>query len=142
LGRTAAIWNLHEAIRQHRFIAVVGASGSGKSSVVRAGLVPQLRQEKDTTWGVATLLPGDEPLKALARAVSPLLEPDTMDQTDRLVKINKLADAFAKQDVSLHDESKHERKRRNGRKKQRQSVLKRRRELSDGNGTSIWRFWS
>lgn len=102
-GRTAAIRNLHEAVRQHRFIAVVGASGSGKSSVVRAGLVPQLRQEKDTTWEVATLFPGHEPLKALARAVSPLLEPETMDETDRLVKINKLAEAFAKRDVSLHD---------------------------------------
>lgn len=78
-------------------------SGSGKSSVVRAGLVPQLRQEKETTWEVATLFPGDEPLKALARAVSPLLEPETMDETDRLVKINKLADAYAKQEVSLHD---------------------------------------
>ncbi len=102
-GRNAAIRDLYEAIRQHRFIAVVGASGSGKSSVVRAGLVPQLRQEKDTTWEVATLFPGDEPLKALARAVSPLLEPETMDETDRLLKINKLADAFAKKAVSLHD---------------------------------------
>ncbi|MBX3331145.1 MAG: SUMF1/EgtB/PvdO family nonheme iron enzyme [Nitrospira sp.] len=102
-GRTAAIRNLHEAIRQHRFIAVVGASGSGKSSVVRAGLVPQLRQEKETIWEVATLFPGDEPLKALARSVSPLLEPETMDETDRLLKINKLADAFAKKEVSLHD---------------------------------------
>jgi formylglycine-generating enzyme required for sulfatase activity/energy-coupling factor transporter ATP-binding protein EcfA2 len=102
-GREAAIRNLHEAIRQHRFIAVVGASGSGKSSVVRAGLVPQLRQEQDTTWDVATLFPGDDPLKALARAVSPLLEPDTMDETDRLWKINKLANALEKHDVSLHD---------------------------------------
>ena len=102
-GRQAAIGHLHEAIRQHRCIAVVGASGCGKSSVVRAGLVPKLRQEKDTTWDVATLFPGDEPLKALARAVSPLLEPETMDETDRLVKINKLADAFAKKEVSLHD---------------------------------------
>ncbi|MDF0676356.1 MAG: SUMF1/EgtB/PvdO family nonheme iron enzyme [Nitrospira sp.] len=102
-GRQAAVRNLHGAVRQHRFIAVVGASGSGKSSVVRAGLVPQLRQEKETTWEVATLFPGGEPLKALAWAVSPLLEPETKDETDRLSKINKLADAFAKQDVSLHD---------------------------------------
>ncbi len=102
-GRQAAIRTLQAAIRQHRFIAVVGASGSGKSSVVRAGLVPQLRQEKETTWDVATLFPGDDPLKALARAVSLLLEPEAMDETDRLVKINKLAEAFAKHDVSLHD---------------------------------------
>ncbi|MFO0779429.1 MAG: SUMF1/EgtB/PvdO family nonheme iron enzyme [Nitrospira sp.] len=102
-GRQATIGHLYAAIKQHRFLAVVGASGSGKSSVVRAGLVPQLRQEKDTIWDVATLFPGDEPLKALARAVSPLLEPQAMDEIDRLVKINKLADALARQDVNLHD---------------------------------------
>lgn len=106
-GRQAAIRHLHEALQQHRCIAVVGASGSGKSSVVRAGLVPKLRQEKNTTWEIATLFPGEEPLKALARAVSPLLEPDVTDETDRLVKINKLADAFSKKDVSLHDVGLH-----------------------------------
>jgi formylglycine-generating enzyme required for sulfatase activity len=102
-GREAAIRNLHEAVRQHQFIAIVGASGSGKSSVLRAGLVPQLRQEKATTWEIATLFPGDEPLKALARALSPLLEPEIMDETDRLRRINNLADAFTKKEVSLHD---------------------------------------
>ncbi|MBS0151483.1 MAG: SUMF1/EgtB/PvdO family nonheme iron enzyme [Nitrospira sp.] len=102
-GRKAAIQTLYETVREHRFIAVVGASGSGKSSIVRAGLLPQLRREERTVWDVLTLSPGDEPLKALARAVSPLLEPEALDKTDRLKKINKLTDAFAKQEVSLHD---------------------------------------
>ena len=45
-----------------RFVTVVGSSGSGKSSVVLAGLVPRLR-----TGGavVATMVPGDQPVDAL-----------------------------------------------------------------------------
>ena len=41
-GREAAIEGLVEGIKHHPFLALVGASGSGKSSVVRAGLVPRL----------------------------------------------------------------------------------------------------
>src|SRR5262245_43859478 len=42
-GREAAISRLNGAVQHQPFVAVVGASGSGKSSVVRAGLVPRLR---------------------------------------------------------------------------------------------------
>ncbi|MDR4468234.1 MAG: SUMF1/EgtB/PvdO family nonheme iron enzyme [Nitrospira sp.] len=102
-GRKAAIQTLYETVRDHRFISVVGASGSGKSSIVRAGLLPQLRQEKERIWDVVTLFPGSEPLKALAWAVSPLFEPETVGAMDRVKKIKNLADAFAKKDITLHD---------------------------------------
>jgi WD40 repeat protein/class 3 adenylate cyclase len=51
-----------------RFLAVVGPSGSGKSSVVRAGLVPALRQGRLTgsdRWLVVEMLPGAHPLEEL-----------------------------------------------------------------------------
>ena len=54
---------------------MVGASGSGKSSVVRAGLVPRLRSDRRTAWETVILVPTAEPLKALAKALIPLLEP-------------------------------------------------------------------
>src|SRR6516165_3373981 len=41
-GREAAIDKLLAAVQRHPFVAVVGASGSGKSSAIRAGLVPRL----------------------------------------------------------------------------------------------------
>jgi WD40 repeat protein/transcriptional regulator with XRE-family HTH domain len=44
------------------FLAVVGASGSGKSSLVRAGLAVALKQ---ASWDVRIFTPGDDPLKAL-----------------------------------------------------------------------------
>jgi WD40 repeat protein len=51
------------AVRQN-FLAVVGASGSGKSSVVRAGLIPALRRR--TGWLIHTITPTAKPLDAVA----------------------------------------------------------------------------
>src|SRR5208282_1616252 len=54
-------------VKEHGFVAVVGPSGSGKSSLVSAGLLPALRKQGRTTmWDVVTLRPGKWPLHALA----------------------------------------------------------------------------
>jgi hypothetical protein len=74
-GREAAVDKLASAVPRQPFVAVVGASGSGKSSVVRAGLVPRLRSDRRTAWETVILLPTAEPLKALAKALVPLWEP-------------------------------------------------------------------
>jgi WD40 repeat protein len=50
---------------------VVGRSGSGKSSLVYAGLLPALRRECDRFWNVLSLRPGPAPLRALAVAFNP-----------------------------------------------------------------------
>lgn len=56
---------------QDRFFAVVGASGSGKSSLVRAGLVPALRWNKaSTTWLIQVLTPTAHPLECLASTLT------------------------------------------------------------------------
>lgn len=101
-GRQAAIDQLVSAVADRTFLAVVGASGCGKSSVVRAGLVPALRRSRDPVWEIATLVPGDEPFKALARALAPLLFPK-LDVIDRVEKANKLSVRFAEGAVPLRD---------------------------------------
>jgi energy-coupling factor transporter ATP-binding protein EcfA2 len=68
-GRDDAIRELVARVQEHSFVAVVGPSGSGKSSLVFAGLLPALRQQRRTTmWDVVTLRPGASPLRALAAA--------------------------------------------------------------------------
>jgi WD40 repeat protein len=55
-----------------RFLAVVGPSGSGKSSVVMAGLVPALRAgglSGSRTWFIADMMPGQEPFRELESAL-------------------------------------------------------------------------
>jgi WD40 repeat protein len=51
-----------------RFLAVVGPSGSGKSSLVRAGLLPRLERLRDRWILVPGLTPGERPIRNLARS--------------------------------------------------------------------------
>jgi WD40 repeat protein len=67
----SAIGELVGKLREHSFVMVVGRSGSGKSSLVYAGLLPALRRERDRFWYVLTLRPGQSPLRALAEAFNP-----------------------------------------------------------------------
>src|SRR5215831_17214905 len=62
------IGQLVRKVREHPFVTVVGRSGSGKSSLVFAGLIPALRRDRNRFWNVLTLRPGPSPLRALAAA--------------------------------------------------------------------------
>jgi WD40 repeat protein/transcriptional regulator with XRE-family HTH domain len=58
------------SLYERRFLAVVGASGSGKSSLIRAGLVPALRWNKDSAdWIIHTITPTAHPLESLAASL-------------------------------------------------------------------------
>jgi len=66
------ISRLDEPARLGRFLTVVGPSGSGKSSVVRAGLVPALRKgalEQFTKWPVLDIVPGAHPFEEVEAAL-------------------------------------------------------------------------
>jgi hypothetical protein len=55
----------------HRFLTVIGASGSGKSSLVRAGLLPALRWRKESSgWSIYVMTPTAHPLEALAEVLN------------------------------------------------------------------------
>ena len=70
-GRETAIATLQEAVEARPFVVVLGASGTGKSSLVKAGVVPRL--ETDVRWRVLPIVrPGTAPLDALAHAVASL----------------------------------------------------------------------
>ncbi|MBZ0280505.1 MAG: protein kinase [Anaerolineae bacterium] len=72
-GREALVETILERLKtDSRFLAVVGPSGSGKSSVVMAGLVPAIRQGKlpgSERWFVVNIVPGDQPLQKLSAAL-------------------------------------------------------------------------
>ncbi len=92
-GREDYTKKLHDKFQNCNFIAVVGASGSGKSSIVRAGLIPKLRNDTQAPWEILTIVPGDRPLYNLAAGLLPLLEPD-MSVSDRLIKVGELEQAL------------------------------------------------
>ncbi len=66
-GREKVVQLLMEKLGQANFVPIIGASGSGKSSVVRAGLIPQL--EKNGWRVLEPILPGDEPLAELKKVL-------------------------------------------------------------------------
>ncbi|MEH2213230.1 nSTAND1 domain-containing NTPase [Nostoc sp.] len=70
-GREALTQQLIHQLRDRSFLAVIGASGSGKSSIVQAGVIPQLRLGKQIPsseqWWIKSIRPGGNPLEALAR---------------------------------------------------------------------------
>jgi class 3 adenylate cyclase len=71
-GREALIAHLIGRLVETRFLAVVGPSGSGKSSVVRAGLVPALRRGAlpgSETWRIVEMFPGAYPFEELEAAL-------------------------------------------------------------------------
>jgi len=74
-GRSRTVETLYERVQSFGFVPVVGRSGSGKSSVVFAGLIPRLRKQAlqpgGRVWDVVTLTPGAQPLHALARTFNP-----------------------------------------------------------------------
>ncbi|MCX8067093.1 MAG: trypsin-like peptidase domain-containing protein, partial [Anaerolineae bacterium] len=97
-GREVFADRLVEEVKRHPLTAVVGPSGSGKSSVVFAGLLPRLRPCAE--WAIVACRPGREPFAELAAALLPLLEP-TMTETDRLREIPKLADGLRSGEIPL-----------------------------------------
>ncbi len=100
-GRDDFTRELIQAVDGSPFVAVVGASGSGKSSVVQAGLIPALRRRGG--WAVGVLRPGGEPWRSLAGCLHALLAAADGASAgsagaERQRVIGQLADALEKGD--------------------------------------------
>jgi len=86
-GRQRLIKTLVSHLEKSRLLCVVGPSGSGKSSVVRAGVIPSLKNgglEGSQAWTfLPTMVPGSKPLLNLARLIfhqSSTEKPDEAEQ--------------------------------------------------------------
>ena len=79
-GREKEIDELLRRLRLTRFLSVIGTSGSGKSSLVRSGLIPALYSgamvKAGASWRIAVLRPGEDPIGQLAAALS---HPDMLE---------------------------------------------------------------
>ena len=73
-GRETHVDNMVDKVGAQGFLAVVGSSGSGKSSLVSCGLIPALHRgllaRTGSGWRVATCRPGNQPIEALAQALA------------------------------------------------------------------------
>jgi len=73
-GRDAQVDHLIQKLSSNRFIAVLGASGTGKSSLIRAGVLPRFYggflKATGSDWRVAIFRPGSSPFRNLADALN------------------------------------------------------------------------
>ncbi len=106
-GRDDLTRQLLKRLGESRFLAVVGPSGSGKSSVVRAGVIPALRQGAlATDWYIAQLTPGAQPFVALQAALAGIAVQLPVDLSTQLAadpdRLNQLfADILPDDDSQL-----------------------------------------
>jgi len=89
-GRNREVAAMVTRIRDRPLMAVVGSSGVGKSSFVRAGLVPALKRSGEV-WETLVIRPGRKPLEALAGIIAPMVATaanlaDEMDEQKKLVE--------------------------------------------------------
>jgi WD40 repeat protein/DNA-binding SARP family transcriptional activator len=87
---------LREAVEGSRFLAVVGPSGSGKSSAVRAGLIPALRAGAvpgSDSWFVIDMMPGAQPFEELEGALLRVATDPPSTLVDQLHGDDDLVDA-------------------------------------------------
>ncbi len=88
-GRAGDTQRLVDKLAAGGFVAVVGASGSGKSSLVRAGLLPALARDAipgSGTWHRIVFLPGRDPSRSLARRLA-----SDVEREDRARVVDEIA---------------------------------------------------
>jgi WD40 repeat protein/transcriptional regulator with XRE-family HTH domain len=79
---------------KQRFLAIVGASGSGKSSLVRAGVIPTMRwRQPSSSWPVYVLTPTTHPLEALATGLG--------REVRQSLSLRKFVDELAREPAAL-----------------------------------------
>jgi len=73
-GREEQVEELQRRLKRNRFLTVVGPSGSGKSSLIRAGLIPGLYEgeqgEAQANWEIVVFRPGEDPLGNMCVALA------------------------------------------------------------------------
>ncbi len=89
-GRGREISCMLAQIRDQPLLTVVGPSGVGKSSLVRAGVIPALKGSGEP-WDAIVIRPGRQPMAALAGVVTPMIQTATVNLAEALSKQEAIA---------------------------------------------------
>jgi WD40 repeat protein/energy-coupling factor transporter ATP-binding protein EcfA2 len=99
-GRSRLIEQLLLAVEKQALTLVLGASGTGKSSLVKAGLIPRLRSSEQ--WHLlAPMRPGESPFTALARVILPMVKVPLKSELDQIYVLSEAIREAQKEDVKL-----------------------------------------
>ncbi|WP_406170494.1 helix-turn-helix domain-containing protein [Streptomyces canus] len=96
-GREQITADLVDLLRRRRFAAVFGPSGSGKSSLLRAGLIPVLRRAQEPgprPAAIRILTPGGRPARSHAPLLAPAIPRDGDAKADTFVIVDQFEEVF------------------------------------------------
>ncbi|MGW7647106.1 nSTAND1 domain-containing NTPase [Streptomyces bobili] len=96
-GREQLTADLAGLLRRRRFAAVFGPSGSGKSSLLRAGLIPLLRHAREPRprpAAIRILTPGEHPARSHAHLLAPTIPREDSAQSDTFVIVDQFEEVF------------------------------------------------
>ncbi|GAB1540651.1 hypothetical protein NUACC21_33200 [Scytonema sp. NUACC21] len=96
-GRENFVKSLRQVVYKQPLVAVIGSSGSGKSSVIFAGLIPELREKG--IWLIESFRPQSQPFYLLASALVRWLEPE-LDKTQQLERSANLAARMKQEELA------------------------------------------
>jgi WD40 repeat protein len=93
-GRQEQTLELLQRLHQFNFVGVIGSSGSGKSSIIRAGVIPRLKAgylvaDRDR-WAVCIMKPGESPICNLASSILGQLPAGTLTTGELETKIKEV----------------------------------------------------
>lgn len=96
-GREAVSRELFDKVLQRNVVVLIGRSGSGKSSVAQAGLLPLLRRcvPPDDTWEAIICSPGSRPFHRLAAQLVPLWSDPGRERAEIVIESEKLGNSFS-----------------------------------------------
>ncbi|MUG95580.1 hypothetical protein F7734_25750 [Scytonema sp. UIC 10036] len=103
-GRDVPIKQLYDRIRDrhHQLAVVLGVSGSGKSSLVKAGLIPCLRNQPEQEFFILpTIRPTRSPFKALAEAILINAYPDEVERREEIARLKQKLQEAPNQFINL-----------------------------------------
>jgi len=105
-GREKNINELARLLRQNRFLSIIGSSGSGKSSLIKAGLIPRLQKglmtNDEAFWNICVFRPEGNPMNSLINSLIDLktkeiaalneirVSKEEINQLDNDISIDKL----------------------------------------------------
>jgi WD40 repeat protein/energy-coupling factor transporter ATP-binding protein EcfA2 len=93
-GREGQSRSVLSSLESNNFVAVIGASGSGKSSLIYCGVIPALRAGSEEKWAAVSARPGTSPIRNLVEAIADkyegkVAEDDYRQLIDGSVSIHK-----------------------------------------------------
>lgn len=104
-GREGQSEEVLQLLAENRFVAVIGASGSGKSSLMYCGLVPVLYggfiANAGSNWRIITTRPGNDPIGNLAKSISQAEASENAE--DESIRINITTSIVRRSSLGLVD---------------------------------------